>query len=576
MHGFVTSVIMKLCRADPGHSNQCNRVDLFQTLFQKRKRLMRFRSDSFRKTNQIVSSTILFSSDSSRTVYRRQQLDSGMSSEFRLLIRRSPWRSIVAAGLLALIAWNPVFAQVYNNPHAGGQNPVKAQAMYQRAMQAFRNGDDNACIQLCQAGLNFNHADKNLIHLMALAYARAGDNYNAMMQFRAALSLDYNFLECRNNFGVFMMKTGKIKEAKKEFEECIKINPNYAEPHYHRGEILKQQGDLEAAIEEFRTAVTLKPKYPEANRDLGLAIYEQYSQGKLKDISESLDKLQEAAKLIPQDPMVHYYMGTIWCSKGNLDEAEKEFRISLMNDSNFAIGHFELGKLRYLRGDPDRCLVEMDAALKVSPTYTDSKKYPKVNRKLIKQYSAKSYELKGYLVYAIKDWNEVAAQTRDSEEILKHVKDLIRTQKRLERARSKGKGETYDREEVQALLIRGIEEVDSGNLQAAKRTYNRTLELHPESFEALQNLGAIYEQEGAIPKALDHYRKALAVQPGYDGAYYNMGFVLEKMRLPVEAGGMYKKYHDLAGRYPYDPKHVIELQLMEVRQQRTDSYKRGF
>src|SRR5690606_4887596 len=112
---------------------------------------------------------------------------------------------------------------------------------------------------------------------------------------------------------VFMMKTGKIKEAKKEFEECIKINPNYAEPHYHRGEILKQQGDLEAAIEEFRTAVTLKPKYPEANRDLGLAIYEQYSQGKLKDISESLDKLQEAAKLIPQDPMVHYYMGTIWC-----------------------------------------------------------------------------------------------------------------------------------------------------------------------------------------------------------------------------------------------------------------------
>src|SRR5579883_188221 len=253
-------------------------------------------------------------------------------------------------------------AQVYNNPNSGIQNPLKAQELFAKAKEAFANGDYSAAINILEAAKNFNHSDKNIIHLLALSYAENGDNYHAMMWFRAALSLDYNFLEARNNYGVFLKKTGKVKEAKKEFEVCIQINPNYAEPHYHRGEILHEQGDLDGAIEEFRTAVYLKQNYFEAQRDLGISIYEKYEKGELKDISESLEKLQNAAKLIPRNPMVHYYLSHIWCSEGNLDEAEKEFRISLMCDPNFAVGHYELGKLRYLRGDPIRCLLEMQAA----------------------------------------------------------------------------------------------------------------------------------------------------------------------------------------------------------------------
>ncbi len=469
----------------------------------------------------------------------------------------------------------PAYAQ-YNNPNSGGQSPQKARELLARARQAFGNGDNVVCVELCKAGLNFNHSDKDIIHLLALAYARAGDNYNAMMQFTAALTLDYNFLECRNNYGLFMKTTGKIQDAKKEFQECIKINPNYANPHYHLGEILQKEGDLDAAIEEYRIAIKLRPRYPEAQRELGLAIFEKYESGELKEISESIDKLQEAAKLMPNHPKIHYFIGRIWCAEGNLDEAEKEFRISLMCDPKFAAGHFELGRLRYLRGDLDRCLVEMDTALKVSPVYTDSKKYPPVDRKQLKEYSAKSHEFKGYLIYAIKDWNEIASQTKFNEEILNHVKELIKEARRLDKERSKGKGETYDRDELQALLIKGIGEVDEGQLQAAKRTYNRALELYPDSLEGLQNLGLIYEQEGNLDKAMENYKKAIEVKPENDGLYYNMGYLLEKMRLPVEAGRMYKKFHDLTGKYPYDPKHIVKLQLMQVQQERQQQYRKGF
>ena len=459
---------------------------------------------------------------------------------------------------------NAASAQVYNNPNSGGQNPAKAQEVYQRAKQAFQAGDYAAAVNLCEIAKGFNHSDKNIILLLALSYAERGDNYNAMMWFRSVLSLDYNFLEGRNNYGIFLNKTGKSKEAKKEFETCIQINPNYANAHYGRGSILKDEGDLDGAIEEFRTAIRLRPKYWEAQRDLGLCIYEKYEKGQLKDISESVEKLQAAAKLVPRSPTVHYYLGQIWCAQGNLDEGEKEFRLTLMNDPNHAAGHFELGKVRYCRGDTDRCLDEMGAALKVSPTYTESKKFPEVNRKECKTYLAKCKELKGYWEASIRDWNEVAAMTRVNGEILSHIKDL---QKRAQAKVKRKKNEpTFDKDEVDSLIIRGIEEVDEGNFQAAKATFNRALDLNPNCWEAYQNLGGILEAEGDISRASESYTKAIELEPAFCGLYYNMGYVLEKMKLPVEAGRMYKRFHNCEGKYPYDPKHINMLQLEEVRQ----------
>jgi hypothetical protein len=36
---------------------------------------------------------------------------------------------------------------------------------------------------------------------------------------------------------------------------------------------------------------------------------------------------------------------------------------------------------------------------------------------------------------------------------------------------------------------------------------------------------------------------------------------------------MYKRYHACDGRYPYDPKHITQLQLEDVRQQMRERSK---
>jgi len=471
-----------------------------------------------------------------------------------------------------LVAAPGALAQSYGNPSAGGQSPAKASELYQRAKQAFNYGDFAAAVEILKAAKNFNHSDKDIIHLLALSYAEMGNNYDANMWFRSAVSLDYNFIEARNNYGIFLHKTGKIAEAKKEFQTIMQINPNYPDAHYNYGVILKEQGDLDSAIEQFRSAIHLKPNYFAAQRELGMALYEKYERGELKEISESLDKLQNAARLIPNNPMVHYYLGKIWCAEGNLDEAEKEFRIALRCDPQCSCAHYELAKLRYLRGDPDRTLRELSFAFKVNPVYTESKKYPGVNLKSMREISARCNEYKGNLMKASNDWKEVAEQTYDNRQILKHIRDLV---KDSERSRKRSKDmPTYDPQEVQALIDRGIDETDEGNFQAARRSFNRVLELNPYSFEGHQNLGALYEVEGQFGQAMGEYKKAAEIMPDYDGLYYNMAFLLEKMQLPVEAGRMYKRFHSLAGKYPYDPKHIVKLQLEEVRQEQRQKHQR--
>ncbi len=493
-----------------------------------------------------------------------------------LLTKLLSFSALLGTALLIGIVIDPVWAQThYQNPAGiGVANAGKALMLYQRAMQAFQMGDNNGCIQLCRQAMIFNHGDKNIVHLLALAFAESGDNYNANMQFRAALTLDYNFIECRNNYGMFMKKTGKVDEAKKAFEECIKINPRYPFAYHHLGEIYQERGDLEKAIECYNTACRIKPDYFEAQRDLGLAIYERYERGDAGDISESIDKLRIAAQLMPQNPMIHYHLGNIWCANGKLDDGEAEFRKALMIDPKLAAAHWELAKLRYFRGDCDRALSEVKLVEKISPVYTDGKKYPKVDPLKLKYTKAMCEEFIGDKIQAVDDWKEVAALQANNAETVKHITDL----EKILRAAAKGRGKkpviAYDAEEVQALITKGIGQVDNGDLEGAKVTFQRALELNPQSFQAMQNLGAIAEAQGNLSQAMSKYQEAMNIQPNFDGLYYNFAYLLEKLNLPTDAGNMYAKFHEIAGRYPYDPKHIVQLQQEEARQRMREEQKR--
>ena len=457
-----------------------------------------------------------------------------------------------------------------------GDSPY-ARQHYQQAMSFIANGDYASAIEQLKRSIGYDPNNKNAQHYLGLCYMESGNNPEAERYFRTALNIDYNFVECRYNYGVLLRRMDKRHEASIMFIQCIETNPKYPLPYYQLGQILKEKGDLDGAIERFETATRLKPDFYDAQRDLGLAIFERANIG---DNNAALDKLLTCARLVPDNPMVHYYLGTIYCAEGKLDEAEKELRTVLAIDPRHAAAHFELGKLRYYRGDLDRCLLEVKEAEKISPSYSETKNYPKIDPVVTKRIIARCIEFKGKRVESVDAWKEAASVTKDNQAILKHIAALeMQLRKEAKQKRSKKTPIiVFDPAEVDALISHGLGQFEDNNLQAARQSFNKALELNPASFEAMQNLGFTLEAAGDLNGALAKYQTALTLNPQYDGAYYNIAYTLEKTGLPAEAGMMYQQFHELSGKYPYDPKHIVALQQADARERakQQQTQKRGY
>lgn len=452
-----------------------------------------------------------------------------------------------------------------NASNAAPQVRQNVQQAYDKAIEQYHEGKFTVCIGLLNVAKTLDARNKDLYNLLAMAYSAIGDDQHAEAAFRQALALDRNWVECRNNYAVFERKLGKVAAAQKELEECVKINPNYPEAYYHLGQIFDDKGDLDKAIEMYDMAARLKPTMYQAQQDLGIALYKRCVAGGGGSLDEAVGKLEIAAQLAPDNPMVHYHLGRIMCAQGPLDKAEDRFRMALTKDEKFAAAHYELGQLRYFRGDPYRAITEMKAASVISPSYTIGKDYPKIDPLQIGIIAAKSYEVIEDYDNADMSWRQVASLQRNNAETVKHLADLKKTMKALSRKQDKKK--VYiDPAQIRALIWKGIDQAEDDNVGGAKVTFERALELDPQSFSALQYVGESLETANDLPGAVAKYQAAAVVKPTYDGALYNIGYVLEKMNLQAEAGLMYQKFHEVSGRYPYDPKHIVSLQQEEARE----------
>ncbi len=465
------------------------------------------------------------------------------------------------------------FAQSWIPSGEAQERASQGNFYFQQGEQMAQAGDFAGAADMYKKSIGFDPRNKIVVYHLALALEAAGNQKAAVGWFLGAMDLDYNFVECRNDYAVMLLKMGKRDDAEQQFRLCIQINPKFPNAYEHLGNILQQKGDLDGAIENYETATRLKPDYYDAQKDLGLAIFERSNQG---DIENSLDKLLAAERLVPTNPMIHLHLAAIYCALGKLDEGEKELRQALMIDPRMAFAHWELARLRYFRGDLDRCLAEIDQAQKINPDYAQMKKYPPVDPIVMQKMIAACLEFKGEKLQAIDAWKTVAAESHDSGVILAHVQEMEKAMRQS--AKRKQVPLTYDPAEVDALVQKGIGQYEDGDLDSAKASFERASELNPNSFEGMQNQGAVLEAEGDLTGAITKYQQAMALCPQYDGAYYNLAYVLEKANLPADAGMMYEKFHEIAGKYPYDPKHIVSIQQEDARQKAREyeKKKRGY
>lgn len=101
-------------------------------------------------------------------------------------------------------------------------------------------------------------------------------------------------------------------------------------------------------------------------------------------------------------------------------------------------------------------------------------------------------------------------------------------------------GQPTTPEEIDGLLVGGLQAHFSGDIEKARENYEKILEADPTNKFALYNLGLIEQQADRLETAESFYRRALATDPHFAPALFNLA-IIRSASAPQEAADLYQR-----------------------------------
>jgi tetratricopeptide (TPR) repeat protein len=160
--------------------------------------------------------------------------------------------------------------------------------------------------------------------LNAEALETMGKWKEAAEEYRAVLAKDPQIPGIHYRLGRLLLSQpnppSTIKDdARREFEEELKIDPSNAGANFVLGELARQAENWPQAIEYFSIATKLDASFTDAYLGLGRSLL-----GANK-AAEAVVPLETAAKLQPDNPVVHFNLATAYRRAGRKADADREF-----------------------------------------------------------------------------------------------------------------------------------------------------------------------------------------------------------------------------------------------------------
>lgn len=199
---------------------------------------------------------------------------------------------------------------------------------------------------------------------MGLFYLNQNNPDEAVKYLVKALALDTRYHLAWNAMGLAHSLKGRLEEARKAFEKCLEIEPRFTEARNNLGTILQEMKLLDQAEAEFKTAL-LDPAYP--NREL--PYFNLARLYVLQDrLEEALDNVQKAIQIQPRLAMAHNLRGVIMERKDNSVEAVASYEQAVKIVPDDVLFNYNLGTALFKSGSYARA---KEVFLRISPRVTD-------------------------------------------------------------------------------------------------------------------------------------------------------------------------------------------------------------
>jgi protein O-GlcNAc transferase len=298
--------------------------------------------------------------------------------------------------------------------------------------------------------------------------------------YRAVLAQNPNQADALHLLGVLLSQTGRAPEAAAMLREASACQPTSPDILSNLGIALAQLGDEAAAAESFHAALRLRADHPDARRNLGNLLTQRGERlrqsGKL---DEALAAFEESAKLGPDRPETHNYLGVTHAALGQPQNAISAFRKSISLRPDYADPHNNLG----LCLEKERAIEEFETAIRLRPDFAGA-------------------------------YNNLGNALKDSDKLDQAI-DAFRTAIRLKPGYA------------QAMVgLAGALE-SRGDLEEAIAFYRRALDSHCDSPDLVENsLGSALKNFGQVPEAVAAFRRAIELNPNNFSAASNLAFTL--------------------------------------------------
>lgn len=154
---------------------------------------------------------------------------------------------------------------------------------------------------------------------LALYYHRIGNFENALVQYKAVLSVNEMNAEAHNNLGLLYQDKALMDEAIVEFRRAAAIDNAYAKAHNNLGVALLRTGKVDAAAQEFRLLLAQEPRNVDAMTNLATAVK---AAGR---IEEARELLQRALSIDARHATAHYNLALVLEESGDILKAIEHY-----------------------------------------------------------------------------------------------------------------------------------------------------------------------------------------------------------------------------------------------------------
>jgi tetratricopeptide (TPR) repeat protein len=294
------------------------------------------------------------------------------------------------------------------------------------------------------------------------------------------------------------------------------------------GTFFAEKGDIDSAMREFEIVLKADPNYFFVRRYLGILFT------KKGDFDSAMRELEIVLKANPDDFFARSYVAMIFAEKGDLDSAMREFEIVLKANPRDVETLCNIGRGLTLQGNTDRAIEYYNRVLAIVPGHSDA------------YYALASIQAKkGQFERAIDLYRDGIRCNPQDGRLHGGLGSLFLQTGRVDEALIELQQAVKLKEDSAVYVNLGAAELAKGNSKKAIEHFERAVQLNPANAVAHYNLGNGYLSQARLTEAVGQYKEVIRINPKYAKAYSNLAAAFAQMGRLDEAVENFRRVVEL-------------------------------